>query len=207
MSEKRGVHTAPTPLATGRKLGLFSGSIRPSFVLSHNMPIINATDKLASFWRFSVTPSSISSHSLATDYWPLILAIDYWPLTTVLPPHAPRLPHAPRPTLHGRPAGVKSCADPPPLATACHRPLNCQKPNGPDLDEHPLYSSMSPNQTIFTDKIICSSPLAAAHPLTVLSWPEALHASGSRRACLMHISRNACSLVALPRFPGIRPSS
>jgi len=60
---------------------------------------------------------------------------------------------------------------------------------------------MSPNQTIFTDKIICSSPLAAAHPLTVLSWPETLHASGSRRACLMHISRNACSLVALPDFP------
>ena len=124
MSEKRGIHTAPTPLATGRKLGLFSGSIRPSFVLSHNMPIINATDKLASFWRFSVTPSSISSHSQATDYWPLTTG---------------HCSPAPRPTLHGKPAGFRSCADPPPLATACHRPPNCQKPNGPDLDEHPLY--------------------------------------------------------------------
>ncbi len=35
-----------------------------------------------------------------------------------------------------------------------------------------LYLSMSPNQAIFTDKIICSSPLAAAHPLSVLSWPR-----------------------------------
>jgi len=62
--------------------------------------------------------------------------------------------------------------DPPPLATACHRPPNCQKPNGPDLDERVLYFSMSPKQAIFTDKTICSSPLAAAHPLTVLSWPR-----------------------------------
>src|SRR5271157_1213306 len=59
-----------------------------------------------------------------------------------------------------------------PLAAACHRPPNCQEPNGPDLDERILYFSMSPNQAIFTDTIICSSPIAAAHPLTVLSWPR-----------------------------------
>ncbi len=34
-------------------------------------------------------------------------------------------------------------------------------------------------------------PLAADQPLTILSRPEALNASGSRRACRMAISRNA----------------
>ena len=59
---------------------------------------------------------------------------------------------------------------------------------------------MSPNQAIFTDKIICSSPLAAAHPLTVLSWPKALNPSFFRRACRLAISRNACSLLDFLEF-------
>jgi len=46
-------------------------------------------------------------------------------------------------------------------------------------------------------KSIDSSPLAADQPLTILSWLEALNASGSRRACRMAISRNACSFLAL----------
>ena len=50
---------------------------------------------------------------------------------------------------------------------------------------------MSPNQAIPADKSIRFSPLAAAQPLTIRSWPEALNASGSRRACRMAISRNA----------------
>src|SRR5208283_4077810 len=65
----------------------------------------------------------------------------------------------------------------------------------------PSLFSMSPKQASLSEKSIGSFPLAAAHPFTVLSWPEALHASGSRRACLMPISRNARSLVALPDFP------
>src|SRR5208337_1368403 len=65
----------------------------------------------------------------------------------------------------------------------------------------PSLFSMSPKQASLSEKSIGSFPLAAAHPLTVLSWPEALHASGSRRTCVMHISRNACSLVALPDLP------
>src|SRR5208283_5326839 len=52
-----------------RKLGLFSGSIRPSFVLSHNISMINTTGKLALFWRFSITTSSLSSHDLAAGHW------------------------------------------------------------------------------------------------------------------------------------------
>ena len=55
------------------------------------------------------------------------------------------------------------------------------------LDERSLYFSLAPNRAIPTHKSIRSFPLAAAHPLTVLPWPEALDASGSRRACLMHI--------------------
>src|SRR5208337_2652365 len=75
---------------------------------------------------------------------------------------APRpTPHASRPTTPG-PAGSGPCVDLPPLATACHRPPNCQKSNGPDLDERSFYFSMPPNQAIVTDKIICASPLAAA---------------------------------------------
>ena len=65
--------------------------------------------------------------------------------------------------------------------------------------------SLCPNQAIPAHSSIRSFPLAAAHPLTVLSWPEALHVSGSRRACLMHIGRNACSLVALPDFSRSSP--
>src|SRR5271157_1390220 len=95
----------------------FSGSIPPWLVLSHNMPTINTAGKLASFWRFSLTASSLSSHSLATDYCPLATVL--MPLATV-----PSL-HAPRPT-----SGVRSYADPPPLATAIHRHPNWERPNG-----------------------------------------------------------------------------
>ena len=77
----------------------------------------------------------------------------------------------------------------------------CQKPNGARSRRAGLLFQYAPNQAIPADKSIRSFPLAAAHPLTVLSWPEAHDASGSRRACLMHISRNARSLVALPDFP------
>ena len=91
-----------------------------------------------------------------------------WPLFSRLTPHASRPTlHVPRLT-----SGVRSCADPPPLATACHRPPIDKDRTGPDLDERPLYFSMSPNQAIFADKSIRFSPLAAAHPLTVLSRPR-----------------------------------
>ena len=52
----------------------------------------------------------------------------------------------------------------------------------------PSIFSMSPNQAISSDKSIRFSPLAVARPLTIRSWPEALNASGSRRACWMAIS-------------------
>jgi|SRR5271157_44430 len=41
---------------------------------------------------------------------------------------------------------------------------------------------MSPNRAIAADKSNFSSPLAVAQPWTILSWPEALNASGETPA-------------------------
>ena len=111
----------PTPLPSAGNWVRFSCSIPPLFVLSHSMPVINTTGKLASFWRFSLTTGSLPSDSLAT----------------ILPPLAPLRPT----TLPRR------------LLPATDGP-SAKKPNGPDLDERVVYLSMSPNQAIFTDKII-----------------------------------------------------
>jgi len=47
----------PTPFAVGRKLGSFSCSIPPSFVLSHNMPMINITSNWLRFNAFLRGPA------------------------------------------------------------------------------------------------------------------------------------------------------
>jgi hypothetical protein len=53
---------------------------------------------------------------------------------------------------------------------------------------------------MLADKPIRSSPLAGTQPLTIISWPEALNASGSWRSCRMAIRRNTRPLfVSLPR--------
>src|SRR5271166_5432783 len=77
----------------------------------------------------------------------------------------------------------------------------------PRLRKSPLYalSHYAPIQAIPAHKSIRAFPLAAAQPLTILLWQEALNASNSRRACPMHIGRNACSLLALPDFPEFAP--
>jgi len=59
---------------------------------------------------------------------------------------------------------------------------------------------MAPNRATPAEKSIRFSPPAAAQPLNILSRPETLNASGSRRACRMAISRNACSLPDFPEF-------
>ena len=58
----------------------------PCFVLSHNMPMINTTSKLASFWRFSLTASTISSPSLATVLVPLATILAPLATTSQDPP-------------------------------------------------------------------------------------------------------------------------
>ena len=55
---------APRPLPSAGNWVGFSCSIPPLFVLSHGMPMINTTGKLASFWRFSLTTGSLPSASL-----------------------------------------------------------------------------------------------------------------------------------------------
>ncbi len=62
---------APRPLPSAGNWVRFSCSIPPLFVLSHNMPTINTTGKLASFWRFSLATGPLPSDSLATILPPL----------------------------------------------------------------------------------------------------------------------------------------
>ena len=130
--------------------------------------MINTTGKLASFCAF-LSPLAPSLRIRWSDS-----------LATILPPLATR--HYP---LRPSPAGY--CLTP----TAV-----CQRPNGVrSRRTAPSIFSMSPNQAIPAEKSIRFFPLAAAQPLNILSRPEMLNATGSRRPCRMAISRNACSLV------------
>ncbi len=62
-------------------------------------------------------------------------------------------------------------------------------------------SYYAPNQAVPAENPIRSHSLAAVHLLNILSWPEALDATGSKRACRTDIRRNARSPLALPDFP------
>src|SRR5208283_5405563 len=125
-----------------------------------------------------------------------------------LPPSAftGHYPHAPRSTPHAGTSGVRPCADPP--AGYCMQPTAELVRTGRDpiSTSTPSISVCHRNRRFVQTKSIRFSPLAAAQPLTILSWPEALNASGSRRACWMAISRNASSLLALPDFPEFAPA-
>ncbi len=153
----------------------FSCSIPPLFVLSHSLLMVNTMGKLALFWRFSLTASSLPSDSLAT----------------ILPPLATR--HY---LLRPSPAGY--CMQPTAELGKTER--------DPISTSTPSISVCHRNRRFLQTKSIRFSPLAAAQPLTILSWPEALNASGSRRACRMAISRNASSLLALPDVPEFAPA-
>jgi hypothetical protein len=121
-------------------------------------------------------------------------------LATVLPPHALRpATHALRSTpdrrgqVVRRPSPTGYCLTPTADLSKIKRVLITT--NGPSI------FNMSPNRAILAEKLIRCSLLATVGPLTILSWPEALNASRSKRACRMAIRRNACSLLALPDFP------
>ncbi len=159
-------------------MGLFSCSIPPSFVLSHHVPMVNTTSNWLCFGAFLSPPvPSLRIH---------------WPLTTGRCSRATG--HYSRATRHylPRPSPAGYCLPP----TAELRKIEWARSGRAD----PL-SYYAPKQAIPAENPIRSPPLAAARPLIILSWPEALNASGSKRACRMAISRNACSLVALPDFP------
>ncbi len=84
---------APGPLPSAGNWVRFSCPIPPLFVLSHSMPMINATGKLASFWHFSLTTGPLPSDSLGTDHWSLF----FRPTPAPAPPadsgRAQTLPH------------------------------------------------------------------------------------------------------------------
>src|SRR5208283_3456941 len=110
-------------------------------------------------------------------------------------------PHAPRRHQRGQ-----AVADPP--ADSCMQPTAelVRTKRDPISTSTPFISVCHRNRRFLQTKSIRFSPLAAAQPLTILSWPEAFNASGSRRACWMAISRNASSLLALPDFPEFAPA-
>ena len=129
-------------------MGSFSCSIPHFFVLSHNIPMINTTSNLASFWRFSLTASFVSSTSLTTGHYSL--ATDHNSLTPRPTPHAPRR----RPP---QPAGSVCEETPRWLLPDTNRRLVKER-TGSDLDERPVYFSMSPNRSIAAEKSICFFP-------------------------------------------------
>jgi len=71
------------------EMGSFSGSIPPSFVLSHNMPMTNTTSNwLCSGAFLSLSCLSLQFHwLLATGHWPLFSC--RWPLSSRPTPFAP----------------------------------------------------------------------------------------------------------------------
>ena len=131
----------------------FSCSIPPLLVLSHSMPMINTTGKLASFWRF---PSPLAPS----------LRI-HWPQFSRHSPPATR--HSPLP-----PTTLPRWLPP------VNRPPTCQRPNRTRSRRAGPLSHYAPNQAIPAEKSIRCSLLAAVGPMTILSWPEALNASSSR---------------------------
>ena len=127
--------------------------------------------------------------------YPLLGTRETWvvstvPLATVLPPHAPRsTPHDAGPAGSGRAQSL------PRWLLPDTNPRFVKERTGPDLNEHPLYFSMSPNRAIPAENSKFSSPLAAVQPLTILAWPAVLDAVFFRRACRPAPGRNACPLL------------
>ena len=139
---------------------------------------------------FKVTKAEVATHFRASGKrgWS---PPSPWPLFSRLTLDAPRSAPDQRDQI---------VADPPPLATACHRQPNWQEPTGPDLDERPRHSVCHRTDTSI-GQIRLFPSVVAVHPFTAPSWSEALNASGSRRAGRMAIGRSARSLLALPDFP------
>ena len=113
-------------------------------------------------------------------------------LATVLPPHAPRSTPNQRGEVVRRTSPAGYCL--PPTADLSKSERGSISTSGPTISVcHQTGRLLQRNRSV-------SSPLAAAQPLNILSRPETLNASGSRRACRMAISCNACSLPDFPEF-------
>src|SRR5271157_4165248 len=196
MYGKRGVQAARLPLepgGTGSKLTHRAHNAQRSgcrdqagsshtylrrIAAGRNMSMINTTSN----WL------ALFTHSL----FRLFLAFaGHWSLSSRPTPHAPRR-QGQRGQVVRRPSPTGYCLTPTADLSKIGR--------GPISTNGPSILSMSPNQAIPAEKSIRCSLLAAVGPLTILSWPEALNASRSKRACRMAIRRNACSLPDFPEF-------
>src|SRR5271165_2744199 len=156
----------------------FSCSISPLFVLSHSMPMINTTGKLASFCRFSLTTGSLPSDSLA--------------LTTGRCSFAPRRhpPHQQGQVVR-RPFPAGYCLT--------DRRIGKDR-TGPDLHERPLYIKYVTEPGDSCGKI---NPflLTRCRPTVKHSLAAGDAQSQRLKACLPEaISRNASSLPDFPEF-------
>jgi len=164
-------------------MGLFSGSILPWFVASNDLSTINTRAIWLCFGAFLSPPAPcLRLHgALTTGH--------YSPATRHYLPAIRRYQR------------VQVMRKPPRWRLHDTNRRFATDRTGPDLDDRPPLFNMSPNRAIPTEKSIRCSFLAAVGPLTILSWPEALNASRSKRGCRMAIRRNACPLLALPDFP------
>ena len=111
------------------------------------------------FWRFSPAARSPRfAFRLATDHCSF----------------------APRPTPHQRGQAVSR----PSPAGYCHPPTTelTKTERDPISTSGPSLFSMSQSRAICSDKSIRFSPLAAAQPLNIPSWPEALNAKRAEEA-------------------------
>ena len=117
----------------------------------------------------------------------------YWVLTTILTPHATRATY--RRDQRGQAMRRPSRW----LLHATDRRIGKDR-TGPDLHEHPLSIQYGTEPGDSFEKSIRFSPLAAAQSLNILSRPETLNASGSRRACRRAISRGAYPFPYEGRF-------
>ena len=85
-----------------------------------------------------------------------------WPPTS--PGHCSPAPRSTPPSAGT--SAVRSHADPPPLATACHRPRIPKNRTGPDLDERALYLIMRR-----TRRFLRTNPSVPSHSPPLTRWP------------------------------------
>ena len=168
-------HPRPGPSPSAGNWVRFACSNPPCFALSHNMPIINTTSKLALFWRFSITASTISS-----IHWPLFSC--HWPLFSR---HSPLfLCHSPLPpkTLPLgyclTPTAELSKSERGPISTSRPSISLCAEPGDSCTQINPFLPT---RRRSHVDRSLVAG---------------ALDVSGSRRACRMAISRNARPLFS-----------
>src|SRR5208337_1250932 len=140
-----------------RKLGSFASVISQLFVLSHNPQTTNTRSVWLRSGAFLSPPVPLPSASLTTGHYPLASR------STL---HAPRavVRRDQRGQVVRRRSPAGYCL--PPTAELPKTERDPISTSGPSI------FSMSPNQAIPAGKSMDSSPLAAAHPLRVLSWPR-----------------------------------